>query len=112
MSRPPNPVMERNMLIGRPSLACSGFSARLEQVAGVALEQPEEQRARETDDVEVVAFDPLDEAAAEPLDRVRAGPPLPLAARDVRRDRVLADGSEGDERLGVPDDLLLVRDQA
>ena len=42
--------------------------------------------AGETDDVEVVAVDPLDEPPAEALDRVRAGSPLPLPARDVRLD--------------------------
>ena len=50
-------------------------------VPGEALgEQADEQRRRQADDVEVVALDPLDEARAEALDRVRAGASLPLAA--------------------------------
>ena len=44
--------------------------------------------AGKADDVQVVALDALDEPATKALDRVRAGPPLPLAARDVRGDRL------------------------
>ena len=54
----------------------------------MTLEDGDEERARKPDDVEVVALDALDEAAAEALDRVRAGAPLPLAARDVRGDEL------------------------
>ena len=56
----------------------------------MTLEDGDEERARKADDVEIVALDSLDEAAAEALDRVRAGPPLPLAARHVLGDETPA----------------------
>src|SRR5690242_15293486 len=40
----------------------------VEKLGSVPLEHVEQQRARETDDVQVVALDPLDEPAAETLD--------------------------------------------
>ena len=102
MSRPPKPVIERNMLMGTSSVAleprfCSRFdggrvdlqASRLVATSTVGqrrrLEQVRESSSarREADDVQVVAVDPLDEAAAETLDRVAAGAALPLAARDV-----------------------------
>ena len=56
----------------------------------MTLEDGDEERARKTDDVEIVALDSIDEAAAEPLDRIRTGPPLPLAARHVLGDELRA----------------------
>ena len=52
----------------------------------MAPEQVDEQRARKADDIEVVPVDPLDEPAAEPLDRVGAGPAAPLATDEIGRD--------------------------
>jgi hypothetical protein len=43
-----------------------------------AGEQPNKERRREADDVQVVALDALDEGGARALDRVSAGPSLPL----------------------------------
>ena len=55
--------------------------------AGETLgQQAHEQRGREADDVEVVALDPLDEAAPTALDRVAAGAALPLAVAEVVRE--------------------------
>ena len=68
----------------------------------------DEERAREPDDVEVVAVDPLDEAAAEALDRVRAGAALPLPARDVGGDRLCCQKPEGHIGQLVRDDHVLV----
>src|SRR5688572_27935623 len=61
----------------------------------MALEERDEKRARQTDDVEVVAFDPLDETAAEALDRIRAGTALPLPAREIRLDELGRERPEG-----------------
>ena len=69
-----------------PASPCSRCSAAQPNpyVPGEPLgEQADEQRAGKPDDVQVVALDPLDERRAEPLDRVGAGAPLPLAARQV-----------------------------
>ena len=62
--------------------------------AGETLgEQPDEQRGREADDVQVVALDPLDERGAEALDRVGAGAALPLAgSRRSARGRAASSG--------------------
>ena len=49
------------------------------------LEDLQERGRREADDVQVVAFDPLDERGAAALDRVPARAPLPLAARPRTR---------------------------
>ena len=69
-------------------------------------EQADEQRAGQTDDVQVVALDPLDEAAAEPLDRVGAGAALPLAAaRRRRRCRAASASRKRDGGRVVLDDL-------
>ena len=46
-------------------------------------ERVDQQRRGEPDDVEVVAVDPRDEAGAETLDRVAAGPPAPFAGFEV-----------------------------
>ena len=46
----------------------------------VGLEQRDEERAREADDVQVVALDPLDQSTPVTLDRVGARAALPLAA--------------------------------
>ena len=51
-------------------------------------EEPDEQRGGQADDVEVVAFDPLDERRAAALDRVRRPPAPPTRrARDGARAR-------------------------
>ena len=55
----------------------------------MVLEERDEERTGKPDDVEVVTLDPLDEAAAEALDRVGAGTPLPLPARRVCGDGVV-----------------------
>ena len=80
MSRPPKPVRVLNQAMREPSVP-----AGLQQIWRVALEEGDEQRAGKPDDVQVVAVDPLDETAAQSLDRVRTGAPLPLPALEVRR---------------------------
>src|SRR5438477_6671932 len=65
-------------------------------------EKSDEKRAGQTDDIEEVAFDPLDETRTQALDRVPAGASLPLARADVMRQlarRQLAERHE--RRLGV-----------
>ena len=64
-----------------------------QQLRRMPFEERHEQRARQPDDVEVVALDALDEAAAEALDRVRPRAALPLAAREVRVDDAPAERS-------------------
>src|SRR5262249_61401649 len=65
-------------------------------------EQPDEQRGRESDDVQVVAVDPFDQTGAETLDRVGTRASLPLAGGDVRSDVAGGQRPEGDTgRLGV-----------
>src|SRR5262245_64478153 len=91
MSRPPNPVTDLNQPMGAPSLP-----GRLQQLWRVALEQREEERPGESDDVQVVALDPLDEAAAEALDGVCARSTLPFAARQIRAQRLRREEPESD----------------
>ena len=71
-------------------------------------EQAHEQGAREADDVQVVAVDPLDEAGAEALDRVRAGAALPLA-RSRRTRRVARRRARGRSRASTSCSTLLPR---
>ena len=95
MSRPPKPVRDLNQPMRRHGVylrVCSSFGAWRSR-------SRDEQRAGKPDDVEVVALDPLDEAAAEALDRVRAGASLPLAARDVRA-RASSSASEPERDVG------------
>ena len=61
-------------------------------------EQTDEQRHRQPDDVQVVAFDPFDERRAPALDGVGARPPFPLAGRDIRGDVPPRQRPERDER--------------
>src|SRR5437868_3849863 len=61
-------------------------------------EERDERRRGETDDVEVVALDALDERGAAPLNRVPAGAAFPLARRELPREVARAQGTEGDER--------------
>src|SRR5262245_5391213 len=107
MSRPPNPVTDLNQPMRGPSLP-----GRLQQLWRVALEQRNEERPWESDDVQVVALEPLDEAAAETLDGIRAGPPLPLATRDVRAHRLGRERPEGDIGALVGDDVLARAEEA
>src|SRR6476620_11144691 len=58
----------------------SAEAVRSREALGQDLDQ---QGCRKADDVQVVTFDALDERRAEPLDRVAAGTPLPLAAAHV-----------------------------
>ena len=76
------------------------------------LEEREEERAREPDDVQIVALDPLDETSAEPLDRVPAGPALPLPALQVRRDELVGEPPERDGGDLVHDHVEFRAEQA
>src|SRR6266508_6626 len=59
-------------------------------------QEADEEGGGETDHVQVVAFDPLDERGAESLDRVRARAVLPFARRDVRSEIASRQGPERD----------------
>src|SRR5262249_13793635 len=82
-------------LRGRRAVGALAEAVHAGKVLG---QEPDQQGARETDDVEVVAFDPLDERGAEPLDRVGTGAVAPLAASKVVRDVGVVERTEGDER--------------
>src|SRR5947209_12218798 len=60
-----------------------GGSAEAVRAGEPRREQADEKGRGEADDVQVVAFDALDEARAEPLDRIRARTAFPLARREV-----------------------------
>ncbi len=70
-------------------------------MGGEALDQ---ERTGQTDDVEVVAVDPRDEAATEALDRVAAGATLPLPAVEVQLELGSGDGAKRHLRHRVLDD--------
>src|SRR4051812_8872791 len=55
----------------------------------------------EADDVEVITLDALDENAAAALDRVTAGAPLPLLAREVPVDDRVVEAAEHDVGDGL-----------
>ena len=78
----------------------------------MTLEDGHEERARKTDDVEIVALDSLDEAAAETLDRIGACPSLPLAAVEVQLELGIGDRAKRDLRHRVLDDRESRAEQA
>src|SRR5579862_2373656 len=88
----PAQVRERRQTF-EPSLLAEAVRA-----GEAGCEQPDEQRHRQADDVEVVALDPLDERRATALDCIAAGSALPLPARDVPRDVARCQLAERDER--------------
>src|SRR3954452_7702001 len=61
-------------------------------------QKSDEQRAGQADDVEEVAFDPVDETRAETLDRIAAGPSGPLARGHVVRELARRELAERHER--------------
>src|SRR6266576_3876264 len=80
MSRPPKPPRLSKSPIGT-------FESRSTEAVdpGKTLgKEPDEQRCRQSDHIQVVALDGADESRAAPLDRVPARPSLPLAGRDIR----------------------------
>src|SRR5215212_1422717 len=118
MSRPPKPVRARNIAttgrVYRPRSESPWKSPLSEPVrAGEAFgEQPHEEGAGQTDDVEVVALDARHERRTATLDRVRPGPSLPLAGGEVAADvarRQRAKAHAGELML---DDLPARRAQA
>src|SRR6476660_10160937 len=101
MSRPPKPVRWSKSPTGKPSLASSlrrVRSADPVRACEAMGEQPDQEGCREADHVQVVALDALDQSGAEPLDRVRAGTVLPLAARHVCADVARVQRTERDRR--------------
>src|SRR4249919_4069736 len=102
MSRPPKPVRVLNQAMGGTSLP-----AGLQEIRRVVLEDGDEQRARKPHDVQVVALNPLYETTPEPLDRVGAGATFPLAALEIRVDRLGREQSKRHVRQLVPDDVLV-----
>src|SRR5262252_4743976 len=65
-------------------------------------EKTDEERPRQSDDVQEVALDPLDETRPETLDRVTARAPLPLPRCDVVTELARRELAERHERrLGV-----------
>src|SRR5215467_11507017 len=108
MSRPPNPVsVFTNAIAGGRSLP-----GRLQQLWSVLLEEGDEERAREPDDVQVVALDAFDEAAADTLDCISPGASLPLPAPEIALDRFSREQAEGDLRPLVRQDLVVAREEA
>src|SRR5688500_10706783 len=75
-------------------------------------EDPDEQRSRQTDDVQIITVDLLDERGAAALDRVAAGTSLPLAVRHVVRELPRRQLAEADAGRVVLEDLPARRDEA
>ena len=84
----------------------------MQQLWVPSLQRRQEECGREADDVQVVAFDSLDEAAAETLDRIGAGAALPFAASDVGVDEIAREETERDVRRLVREHVLRSAEQA
>src|SRR6185295_4242882 len=70
--------------------------------------EPQEQPDGQTDHIGDVALDSGDQCGAQPLHRIPAGPPLPLAAGEIRVDQLGRELAEGDAtRLDTGPDLEL-----
>src|SRR5206468_928152 len=100
MSRPPNPPRLSKRPMKRPSLRQRRLAEPVDP--GEALgEEPDEERHRQADDVEVVAVDPAHEPGAPALDRIPARSFLPFACPDVDAELTRPVRQLGD-RLGLP----------
>src|SRR6266536_2152575 len=94
ISRPPKPPR----LSKRPMRSFESSSTEPVDPGKTLREEPDEQDGRQSDHIEVVAFDSPDQSSASPLDRVPAGASFPLAGRDVRPE--LARSQIADRHLG------------
>src|SRR5919204_2171475 len=110
MSRPPKPVSESKRPMAPaesiPTASAEGQArghsqtpsrrggahcplSRLAEAVGpreALRQEADEQGSRQSDDVQVIAVDALDQRRAEPLDRVAARARVPLSASDVVSD--------------------------
>src|SRR3954449_565679 len=130
MSRPPNPVRYEKKPTGRgqrsglestdsrsragpgvyrSALWPNSLQSRCRKEFRAQLQQP---REGQSDDIEVVPFDPRHERRALPLDRVAARPVAPLAGAHVPLDQVIVELPEahGGDLDGLGHDLAVARE--